>query len=277
MAFVGLGAQASPGGFGFTAGTTAAGAQAAAAAAAAQAGKVASFTAPAPKSTNVWGGEGELTLGDFTYSKGDAIPTAATLAYAKALANINAGIPGWGYGKNAAGQYAPGFIGGQSSSLGQFIGNALKMGLGLTGPTGIFATTLGLMGQQGLFGKGIQSLVGSLTPGFLGGSSPGFNAMTSQGPALAGPGPVGQTAASSAPGLYTGPGSAMASGYMGPGSAMASGYTGPGSAIEAPIFSPLQAPSQPASSIQPAFQLSENALNPFLISPGSAVLQSSIF
>ena len=46
---------------------------------------------------------------------------------------------------------------------------------------------------------------------------------------------------------------------------------------EAPVFSPAAVPSQPRSTLQPAFQLSEAALNPFLISPGSDILQASIF
>ena len=66
-------------------------------------------------------------------------------------------------------------------------------------------------------------------------------------------------------------------GGLGSLSGAVTGHTPTSIIQEAPVFSPAPVPSQPRSSLQPAFQLSEAALNPFLISPGSATLQSSIF
>ena len=99
------------------------------------------------------------------------------LAYLGALANVNAGVPGWGLGKAAPGNVygmtpgltgVPGYLAGQSTSWGQFLGNVMKMGLASLSPLGIPTAILANMAEGGTFGADAAAFAKSLSAGQLG-------------------------------------------------------------------------------------------------------------
>jgi hypothetical protein len=178
-----------------------------------------------------YGGKGKGGQAGVTAYSGPTITTNITspthvskgeLAYLGALANVNAGVSGWGLGTlgpgNAYGMApgltgVPGFIGGQSTSWGQWIGNAIKMAVaGLSGPWGIPRTIVAGEAEGGTFGPDAAALAKSLSVGQL-------------GPGLA--------KALGLPGGYVAPQAGLPG--QGP-------QTGPGSAVTGSIPSPLPPP-----------------------------------
>ena len=100
------------------------------------------------------------------------VVTGEALAYGRALNNYLAGVPGWGLGVTGEGNAygmtpgltgVPGFIGGQATSYGQFLSNAIKMlmtGGSMTGILGAIGMNMAQSGQLGQGAKSIAAKVG---------------------------------------------------------------------------------------------------------------------